>query len=104
MEFKTGAILLIPTYFIVFFILLIILIRFIIGFYYADKCPRCESNKSIERKRSSLINKIIPFVDSRKFFCFTCKKGFYKRKFSKVFYKGKSYNKTNKEKVLKMTT
>ena len=85
MEFKTQFFFIIPFIVIVSFLLLLGSTRFIIGFYYADNCPRCESNKSLERKRSSLINKIITFVDSRKFFCFACKKGFYKREFSKVF-------------------
>lgn len=96
MEFKTQFFFIIPFIVIVSFLLFLGIIRFIIGFYYADNCPRCESNKSLERKRSSLLNKFIPFVDSKQFFCFTCKKGFYKRKFTKVFSKGKSFNKTNK--------
>jgi hypothetical protein len=100
MEFKTEVIFLVPAYFIGFFILLFVLIRFFIGFYFEDKCPGCESNKSIERRRSSLINGMIPFVDSRKFFCFKCKKCFYKRSLFKENIKGKSNNKTNKENAL----
>jgi hypothetical protein len=87
MEFKTEAILSIPLYLIGFFTLLFILIRFFVGFYFEDKCPGCESNKSIERMRSSLINDFIPFIDSKKFFCFTCKKGFYKRSLTREFSK-----------------
>jgi hypothetical protein len=96
MEFKTEIFFIIPFIISASIIFLIIITRFIIGFCFEDNCPRCESNKSLERKPSSLLNKFIPFVDSKQFFCFTCKKGFYKRKFTKVFSKGKSFNKTNK--------
>lgn len=102
MEFKTEIFFIIPFITSASIIFLIIITRFIIGFCFEDKCPRCESNKNLERKRSTLINKFIPFVDSRKFFCSKCKKSFYKRSLSSIVYKSKSTNKTKKENSLEI--
>jgi hypothetical protein len=102
MEFKTQIFFIVPFIVIASILFIIGIIRFIIGFYFEDNCPRCETNSSLERMKSSLINSIIPFIVSKHYFCMKCKKGFYKRRLSNVIYRGKSTNKPKKEKILKI--
>ena len=87
MEFKTQIFFTVPFIVIASILFLIGIIRFIIGFYFHDNCPRCETNNSLVRMKSSLINSIIPFVVSKHFFCMKCKKGFYKRSLTREFSK-----------------
>ena len=103
MEFKTQIFFIVPFIVIASILFIIGIIRFIIGFYFHDNCPRCESNSNLERTKSSFINRVIPFIESKHFFCMKCKKGFYKRRISNVIYRGKSTNKTKKENALKIT-
>jgi hypothetical protein len=67
---------------IVIYFFLVLIIRFIIGFYFEDNCPSCGKNTCLERLPSNKFNKLIPFVYSKYFKCLSCYKSFYKRQIS----------------------